>query len=80
MLTIFREESKDGKPGDVSMRRVTAFLSFLVGSVAGILTIVFAAPWEVIAVAFGVPYFLTAGLLICTTVTDVKEIISAVRK
>ena len=80
MFTMFREKTKDGKPGDVSIRRVLAALSFVVGSVAGILTVKYSAPWQGIAAAFGVPYLLSAGLLICTTVTDVKDIISAVRK
>lgn len=80
MFTMFREKSNDGKPGDVSIRRVTAFLAFLVGSFAGVLTVKLGAPWQAVAAAFGVPYILAIVLLVCTTVTDVKEIVSAVRK
>lgn len=80
MFTMFREKSIDGKPGDVSIRRVTAFLAFLVGSFSGVLTVKLGAPWQAVAAAFGIPYILAIVLLICTTVTDVKEIISAVRK
>lgn len=80
-MSLFREVPIPGFPkGQLSMRRVGAFFfGGLVGSAAGIVAIVMKSDWKVVGVAFGIPYALLLGLLICTTVEDVKVIIAAAK-
>jgi hypothetical protein len=80
-MTLFRESDKpDGKPGPVSMRRVLAFLSFLVSPVAFFFCYI---GKENVSVASSIPgiallVFATVMLLF-TTWADVQAIIGAWR-
>ena len=62
------------------MRRVGAFFfGGIVGASAGIVAVVLKSDWKVVAAAFGIPYALLLGLLICTTAEDIKTVISAAK-
>ena len=74
MLTMFKELS-----GHVSMRRILSFLFALAGVSGGIIALIKQSDWKIVASAFGVPGVLSLGFLILTTVSDVKEIVSAVK-
>lgn len=80
-MSMFREAPTAVSPkGQISIRRVSAFFfGGLVGSAAGITAICMKADWKVVGVSFGIPFALLLGLLICTTVEDVKAIISAAK-
>jgi hypothetical protein len=75
MLTMFKESS-----GLVSMRRILSFLFAAAGVSGGILALIMQSDWKIVASAFGVPGVLSLGFLILTTVSDVKEIVSAVKE
>ena len=75
MLTIFKEVN-----GQWSMRRFTAFIFVLAGVSSGLISVLKQSEWQVIAACFGVPGILALAMLICTTVSDVKEIVSAVKE
>jgi hypothetical protein len=75
MLTMFKESS-----GLVSMRRILSFLFAVAGVSGGILALIMQSDWKIVASAFGVPGVLSLGFLILTTVSDVKEIVSAVKE
>lgn len=74
MLTMFKELN-----GLVSMRRILSFLFSVAGVSGGMLALVKQSDWKIVASAFGVPGVLSLGFLILTTVSDVKEIVSAVK-
>ena len=74
MITMFREAN-----GMISMRRVLSFIFALAGVSGGILALIMQSDWKIVASAFGVPGVLSLGFLILTTVSDVKEIVSAVK-
>lgn len=74
MLTMFKELN-----GLVSMRRILSFLFAVAGVSGGMLALVKQSDWKIVASAFGVPGVLSLGFLILTTVSDVKEIVSAVK-
>lgn len=75
MLTIFKEST-----GQWSMRRFAAFIFVLASVSCGLISVLFQSEWMVIAAAFGIPGVLALAMLICTTVSDVKEIVSAVKE
>ena len=74
MLTMFKELN-----GLVSMRRILSFLFSVAGVSGGMLALVKQSDWKIVASAFGFPGVLSLGFLILTTVSDVKEIVSAVK-
>lgn len=67
----------DGKPGPFSMRRIGALMLYMTGTVAGTTAILCKQGWEVVGVAFGVPYLFATILLLFTTWTDIRGIIEA---
>ena len=75
MLTIFKEAN-----GQWSMRRFAAFIFVLASVSCGLISVLFQSEWMIVAAAFGVPGVLALAMLICTTVSDVKEIVSAVKE
>lgn len=75
MITMFREAN-----GMVSMRRVLSFIFALAGVSSGILSALFQNDWKIVCASFGVPGILALAMLILTTVSDVKEIASAVKE
>jgi len=74
MLTMFKELN-----GLFSMRRILSFLFAVAGVSGGMLALIKQSDWKIVASAFGVPGVLSLGFLILTTVSDVKEIVSAVK-
>ena len=74
ILSMFKEAS-----GHWSMRRVSAFIFVLASVSGGLISVLKQSEWQVVAVAFGVPGVLSLCFLILTTVSDVKEIVSAVK-
>ena len=74
IISMFKEAN-----GQWSMRRVSAFIFVLASVSGGLIAARFQSDWKVIAACFGIPGILALALLICTTVSDVKEIISAVK-
>ena len=77
---MFRETPTGDAKGPVSARRVCAFFfGGIIGSGAGVAAVLLRADWKVVAAAFGIPYALLLGLLICTTAEDIKTVISAAK-
>lgn len=77
-MSALREEPlPDGKPGPLSMRRIGALLLYVTGTIAGTTSILCKQGWEVVCVAFGVPYLFATLLLLFTTWTDIKGIVAA---
>lgn len=74
MITIFKESN-----GQWSMRRFLAFLFALCGMFAGIYTAITHQDWQVIVASFCSPAAVSVFLLICTTITDVTDIVKAVK-
>jgi hypothetical protein len=79
MISLWREASKDGVPGDLSLRRIAATFCFLLSAPAGMFALASSDDWRVIAVAFGLPIVAGLFLLFFTTLTDIKEIVSIAR-
>ena len=75
MLTIFKEST-----GQWSMRRFASFIFVLASVSCGLISVLLQSEWMVVASAFGIPGVLALAMLICTTVSDVKEIVSAVKE
>ena len=74
-MTMFEETE-----GVVSMRRVLAFITSIIGCIAGILSIVFKMDWHVVASAFGVPNLVSVILLFFTTWSDIKSVMEVIKK
>jgi hypothetical protein len=74
-LSMFKESD-----GTWSMRRVLAFLFSCAGIAAGIISAFAEVDWKIVTACFGVPGLIALAFLILTTVSEVKEIVSAVRK
>jgi len=73
-MSMFREASKDGVPGDVSIRRVIAFICTLSSIMSGGLAIFMKCEWQTVAVASALPLAAMIILLLFTTLTELKEI------
>jgi hypothetical protein len=74
MITIFKESD-----GQWSMRRFLAFLFAVAGLFTGIFTAITRQEWQVIVASFCAPAAVSVLLLICTTITDVTDIVKAVK-
>lgn len=70
--TVFCESD-----GNVSMRRVLAFILALCGIGAGVFALSVGAVWQVVAVAFGIPVGAALILLFLTSWTDVIALVKA---
>ena len=75
MLTIFKEST-----GQWSMRRFASFIFVLASVSCGLISVLKQSDWKIIVASFGIPGVLALAMLICTTVSDVKEIVSAVKE
>ena len=75
MFSMFKESN-----GQYSMRRISAFIFVLASVSCGLISVLKQSEWMVVASAFGIPGVLALAMLICTTVSDVKEIVSAVKE
>ena len=75
MITMFKEAN-----GMYSMRRVLSFIFVVSGVSAGLISVLKQSDWKIIVASFGVPGILALAMLILTTVSDVKEIVSAVKE
>ena len=75
MITMFKEAN-----GMFSMRRVLSFIFVVSGVSAGLISVLKQSDWKIIVASFGVPGILALAMLILTTVSDVKEIVSAVKE
>lgn len=75
MITMFKEAN-----GQYSMRRISAFIFVVSGVSAGLISVLKQSDWKIIVASFGVPGILALAMLILTTVSDVKEIVSAVKE
>lgn len=78
-MSMLREAPVDGKKGPVSMRRVGALMLYITGTIAGTTAILCRQGWEVVCVAFGVPYLFATLLLLFTTWADIRGIIEATK-
>lgn len=70
--TVFCESD-----GNVSMRRVLAFILSLCGIGAGIVSLVFGSVWQVVVAAFAIPIAAALILLFLTSWTDVIALVNA---
>ena len=75
ILSMFKEAN-----GQYSMRRVLSFIFALAGVSGGIISTLFQSDWKIVCASFGVPGILALAMLILTTVSDIKEIVSAVKE
>ena len=80
MTSAFREAPlADGRPGPLSIRRISAAHLFTAGTAAGLSAVFLQLPWMGIAAAFGVPYGCGVLLLLFTTWADIKLIVAAAK-
>lgn len=78
MISALREAPlPDGTPGPFSMRRIGALVLYMTGTGAGTTAILCKQGWEVVGVAFGVPYLFATLLLLFTTWADIKALVAA---
>ena len=75
MFSMFKESN-----GQYSMRRISAFIFVLASVSCGLISVLKQSDWKIIVASFGIPGVLALAMLICTTVSDVKEIVSAVKE
>ena len=75
MLDAFR-----GPSGQISMRRVVAFIYAVAGIAAGFLCVLHGeSDWKAISAAFGIPSLVSVVLLLFTTWGDLSRTIDAVK-
>lgn len=79
MLTAFRESSVDGKPGDVSLRRILATVFSMFAAILFVAAFKYAALGWVVFIPGAVCVLATLLLLFFTTWADVAAIISAAK-
>lgn len=65
--------------GGTSMRRFIAFLFGCSGVSAGIVSIFLKCDWQTVAVSFGIPGIVSVMCLVCTTVSDVTNVIESIK-
>lgn len=66
--------------GSWSFRRLAAAVLGSAGIAGGLSAVFLSSDWKVVAVAFGVPCGFAFLFAVCTTVSEVVELITAARK
>ena len=74
MIEIFKESN-----GQWSMRRFLALFFAIAGLFSGVFVAITSHSWQVIVACFCAPAGVSVLLLICTTITDVTDIVNAVK-
>lgn len=75
MFSMFKESN-----GQYSMRRISAFIFVISGVSSGLISVLKQSDWKIVVASFGVPGILALAMLILTTVSDLKEIVSVVKE
>jgi hypothetical protein len=75
MSSLFEEQD-----GLKSMRRVLAFMFALTSILGGILSVILKSEWKLVALAYGIPAFVTIILLLFTTWESIVKLIESIRK